>query len=71
MFARLLAVWKRMTERFRFDSALMATLEDQEKRLYALEQWQKLKTPTITQNTDDIRKLKAELRGKITVDVKA
>ena len=71
MFARLLAVWKRMTERFRFDAALMATLEDQQKRLYALEQWTQLKTPTITQNTADIRKIKAELRGKITVDVQA
>lgn len=71
MFARLLATWKRMSERFRFDAALMATLEDQQKRLYALEQWQQLKAPTIMQNTDDIRKLKAELRGKISVDVQA
>lgn len=71
MFSRLKAAWDRLCERFRFDAALMATLEEHERRLYAVEEWQKLKTPTITGNTDDIRKLKTELRGKLSVDVRA
>lgn len=64
MFDKLKAVWDRMVERFRFDSALMATLEEQSVKIYALEQNVERLTATVRSNTAELKQLRAAFRGK-------
>lgn len=64
MFSKLKAVWDRMVERFRFDSAIMATLEEMHGQIYALEQDRDRLQATVRAHTDEIRQLRAAFRGQ-------
>lgn len=65
MFEKLKAVWDRMVERFRFDSAIMATLEEHHNAIYALNQDNARLTASVRANTEDVRRLRAAFRGQI------
>ena len=64
---KLLAVWEKKKLQYRLESALVAELEDQSRRLYALEENRKQKDAAILQLQKDIQILRASLAGKVTV----
>lgn len=55
----------------RLETAQNESLEDHERRLYALEETMKLKCGAIEQNTRDLQNLRMEVRGKVRFDVPA
>lgn len=64
---KLLAVWEKKKLQYRLESALVAELEDQSRRLYALEENRKQKDAAILQLQKDNQILRASLAGKVTV----
>lgn len=55
----------------RLETAIVDKLEDHGKRLYALEENRKLKDAAILDLKKEVGQLKAELRGKVTINVEA
>lgn len=64
---KLLAVWEQKKLQYRLESAIIAELEDQSRRLYALEENRKQKDAAILQLQRDNAQLRASLAGKVTV----
>lgn len=67
MIKRLLDVWQQKKLQMRFEKAIVDTLEDVDRRLYALEENRKQKDAAILQMQDDIRKLRTAIAGKVSV----
>lgn len=55
----------------RLETAIVNKLEENDRRLYALEENRKLKDPAILQLQKDLGALRAEVRAKVRIDVEA
>lgn len=53
----------------RLESAIVDALESHDRRLYALEENRKLKDASLLELKKDVQNLRAEVRGRVTIDV--
>lgn len=64
---KLLAVWEKKKLQYRLESAIVDELDEQSRRLYALEENRKQKDAAILQLQKDLATLRASVAGKVTI----